>query len=341
MTSPIPIRPDRASLIRLATDAVTSDHTRRAYRRALTVYLAANPWPPDRATLNRYRTHLLESKSAATVNIALAAVRCLAREAAAHGLMDPGAADALAGVQGVKNEGIRAGNWLDVETARRLLALPGEAVSHENTKAAPSPEATRPAGYLLAIESDPSIHPEPGRVQRQRDRDHAAHVRVLRDRCLLALLLGGALRREEAASLTVEHIAVREGRTCIVDLVGKRRRVRTVPLPEWAAAMVREWVAVVVTGPLLRQVSRDGAIGERLSPAGVWWVVRQYAERLGVKLAPHDLRRTAATLAYKGGARVRSVQAMLGHSSVATTEMYLSSVDLLEDPAGDHMGLGD
>lgn len=303
MTSPIPIRPDRSQLIRLATDAVTSNHSRLAYKRALQRYFDWGGWPPDRATLNRYRTHLLESKSAATVNIALAAVRCMAREAAAHGLMDPAAADALAGVQGVKNEGIWSRNWLDVETARRLLALPGE------------------------IDGPQSITHSP--------------LRVLRDRCLLALLLGGALRREEAASLTVEHIAVRDGRTCIVDLVGKRRRVRTVPLPEWAALMVREWAAVVRTGALLRQVNQVGEVGERLSPAGVWWIISQYAERLGVKLAPHDLRRTAATLAYKGGARVRSVQAMLGHSSVATTERYLSSVDLLSDPAGDHMGIED
>jgi integrase/recombinase XerD len=297
MTAPIPIRaaptPDHAELIALAINSVTSPHTAKAYRLAIARYLAWGGWPPSRATLNRYRAELLDAgKKSSTVNVALASVRCVTREAESRGLLPSGTFDALAGVLGVKNEGSRAGNWLDIATAKRLLELPdGETMAGK------------------------------------------------RDKCLLALLLGAALRRQEAASLTVEHIATLDGRLCIVDLVGKRRRVRTVPLPEWAAASVREWAAIVRSGPLLRSVDRDGAIGARLTVEGVRWLIDRYSERLGIPFAPHDLRRTAATLAYKGGSRVRAVQAMLGHSSVATTERYLAAVDLLADPAGDKMGL--
>jgi site-specific recombinase XerD len=55
----------------------------------------------------------------------------------------------------------------------------------------------------------------------------------LRDRAILAVLLGCGLRRSEVAALTFKHIQQRDGRWCIVDLVGKHGRARTVPLPTW------------------------------------------------------------------------------------------------------------
>jgi hypothetical protein len=55
----------------------------------------------------------------------------------------------------------------------------------------------------------------------------------LRDRAIIAVLLGCALRRSEVAALTMSHIQQRDGRWCIVDLVGKHNRVRTVPMPAW------------------------------------------------------------------------------------------------------------
>jgi site-specific recombinase XerD len=56
----------------------------------------------------------------------------------------------------------------------------------------------------------------------------------LRDRAILAVLLGCGLRRSEVAALTVSHVQQRDGRWCIVDLVGKHGRVRTIPMPTWA-----------------------------------------------------------------------------------------------------------
>ncbi|MGD0773917.1 MAG: tyrosine-type recombinase/integrase [Candidatus Solibacter sp.] len=55
----------------------------------------------------------------------------------------------------------------------------------------------------------------------------------LRDRAILAVLLGCGLRRSEVAALTVGHVQQRDGRWCIVDLVGKQGRVRTIPMPTW------------------------------------------------------------------------------------------------------------
>jgi site-specific recombinase XerD len=64
-----------------------------------------------------------------------------------------------------------------------------------------------------------------------------------RDRALLALLVGCGLRRQELAGLDVEDIQQRDGRWCVVDLAGKGKRIRTVPMPSWAKAAVDNWLA--------------------------------------------------------------------------------------------------
>ena len=60
----------------------------------------------------------------------------------------------------------------------------------------------------------------------------------LRDRAMLALLLGCGLRRSEVATLTVAHIQQRDNRWCIIDLVGKHGRVRTIPMPTWVKGAI-------------------------------------------------------------------------------------------------------
>ena len=64
-----------------------------------------------------------------------------------------------------------------------------------------------------------------------------ATVRGLRDRAILAVLLGCGLRRSEVAALTFTHLQQRDGRWCIVDLVGKHGRVRTAPMPTWDVSL--------------------------------------------------------------------------------------------------------
>src|ERR1700756_5540788 len=66
-------------------------------------------------------------------------------------------------------------------------------------------------------------------------------MKGLRDRAILAVLLGCGLRRSEVAALTMGHIQQRDGRWCIVDLRGKQGRVRTVPMPTWVKAAVDTW----------------------------------------------------------------------------------------------------
>src|SRR5436190_20836552 len=67
----------------------------------------------------------------------------------------------------------------------------------------------------------------------------------LRDRAILAVLLGCGLRRSEVAALTFGHLQQRDDRWCIVDLVGKHGRVRTVPMPTWVKVAIEAWTSAM------------------------------------------------------------------------------------------------
>src|SRR6202049_2386023 len=79
-------------------------------------------------------------------------------------------------------------------------------------------------------------------------------LRGLRDRAILAVLLGCGLRRSEVAALTYTHLQQRDGRWCIVDLVGKHGRVRTAPMPTWVKGAIEAWAtpAEVADGNVFR-----------------------------------------------------------------------------------------
>jgi len=158
----------------------------------------------------------------------------------------------------------------------------------------------------------------------------------LRDRAILAVLLGCGLRRSEVAALTFAHVQQRDGRWCIVDLVGKHGRVRTAPMPAWVKVAIDAWTSasVVVVGRVFRPVNRGIVTGERLGEKVVWQMLRRYAAEVGVPgIAPHDLRRTCAKLCRAAGGELEQIQLLLGHASVQTTERYLGTrQDLVHAP---------
>ena len=159
----------------------------------------------------------------------------------------------------------------------------------------------------------------------------------LRDRAMLAILLGCGLRRSEVAALTLKHIQQRDNRWCIVDLVGKRGRVRTIPMPAWVKVAVDAWTEAggVSDGYVLRRVARgDQVRAERMSEKVVWQLLQPYAAAAGVTgIAPHDLRRSCAKMCRAAGGELEQIQLLLGHSSVQTTERYLGTKqDLIHAP---------
>jgi integrase len=69
----------------------------------------------------------------------------------------------------------------------------------------------------------------------------------------------------------------------------------------------------------------------------VYKIVQHYAESLGVRIVPHDLRRTHAKLAHQGGAALEQIRFALGHASIRTTEIYLGKRQELKDAPCDHL----
>src|SRR3982751_3456209 len=90
----------------------------------------------------------------------------------------------------------------------------------------------------------------------------ATTTKGLRDRAVLAVLLGCGLRRSEVAALTMNHVQQRDGRWCIVDLVGKHGRVRTVPMPTWVKVAMDAWTSTAAAsdGHVFRPVNRGGQV---------------------------------------------------------------------------------
>jgi len=174
-----------------------------------------------------------------------------------------------------------------------------------------------------------------------RDREDRS-LKWLRDRAILCLLIGAGLRREELAGLRVDQIQQREGRWVIVDLIGKRQRIRTVPIPSWAKEALDRWLeaAEIAQDRLFRAMDKAGRVaGEALSSQAVYLIVIGRARQFGLSLAPHDARRTFAKLAHKGHVPIEQIQLSLGHESIMTTEKYLGVRQDLSDAPCDHLGL--
>lgn len=168
-----------------------------------------------------------------------------------------------------------------------------------------------------------------------------ATLKGKRDRAILGVLVGCGLRRAEAAALTFEHIRQLDGRWCIVDLIGKKGRVRTVPMPPFAKHFIDVWsqAAGFTTGRVFRAINKgDHIVGTSLNPQGIRTCVKQYCQASS-HLTPHDLRRSFAKLAHKGGCPIDQIQLSLGHASIQTTERYLGVEQDLTDAPCDHLGL--
>lgn len=169
-----------------------------------------------------------------------------------------------------------------------------------------------------------------------------AQLREIRDRALLSVLVGSAVRRAELTSLKVSHLAVLDGRTCISDLIGKGLRVRTVPLPSFTVQHLAEWMDAggIREGFLWRRVLGRTVMEESIGPDHVHCIVGKSAKRLVIqRLSPHDLRRSFAQQARRGKADLEQISTTLGHANLVTTQRYLGISLDLENPACDAIRL--
>lgn len=172
----------------------------------------------------------------------------------------------------------------------------------------------------------------------------------LRDRALLELLYATGARVSEAVGLSVDDVTTLAGiddaaddtgdgtDVSVVRVTGKGNKQRIVPLGSYARAavdayLVRARPVFAARGPGTPALFL-GARGARLSRQSAWLVIQAAAERAGLAahVSPHTFRHSFATHLLEGGADVRVVQELLGHASVATTQIYtLVTADMLRD----------
>ncbi len=157
----------------------------------------------------------------------------------------------------------------------------------------------------------------------------------IRDKALLELLYATGARVSEAVSLNVDDV-IDDGD--VVRLFGKGNKQRIVPVGSYARAAIQTYLVRARPTFSLRGLATPalflGARGHRMSRQNAWLVIRAAAERadLGIEISPHTFRHSFATHLLAGGADVRVVQELLGHSSVATTQIYtLVTADTLRD----------
>ena len=164
----------------------------------------------------------------------------------------------------------------------------------------------------------------PGEAERLIDAANGTAPRSLRDRALVELLYGTGLRVSEATGLHRRSVDLEDR---VVRALGKGSKERLVPLGRPAVDALRRYIAI--GRPHLDRRNRPelflNARGGPLTRAGAFLILRRLAEKAGLepgRVHPHLLRHSFATHLLEGGADLRSVQEMLGHADLSTTELY-------------------
>ncbi|HEY4990173.1 MAG TPA: site-specific tyrosine recombinase [Opitutaceae bacterium] len=162
----------------------------------------------------------------------------------------------------------------------------------------------------------------------------------LRDRGLLELFYSSGLRVSELAALTLQQVDLEGG---FARVFGKGSKERVVPIGARARDAVALWIASGrqhYVKPRTRSELFLSSRGTSLSRVALWSIVKKHAKRAGITKAvkPHLLRHSFATHLLTGGADLRSIQEMLGHASISTTQIYtaVEGKRLLEQHARFH-----
>jgi integrase/recombinase XerD len=146
-----------------------------------------------------------------------------------------------------------------------------------------------------------------------------------RDKAMLELLYASGMRVSELVSMNVDDVETAEG---FVRCFGKGHKERMIPIYPRAAQAIQDYIA---TGrpKIVQNDSAETALflnvrGERLTRQGLWQILKGYAKAANIEaeVTPHTLRHSFATHMLNGGADLRTVQELLGHANISTTQVY-------------------
>lgn len=243
-----------------------------------------------------------------------------------------------------EGEGRRSPSDLDATVVSMFLVKLGKSGLQARSAARHLSAVRSFVKFLLrerAIEADPCAlidRPKIGRrlpkvlsqgeIERLLDVPDAASFRGLRDRAMLHVMYAAGLRVSEVVGLKLGDIDTRKG---VVFALGKGGKRRLVPLGEPALDALDAYLEERGKHPRAQATAalflspRGGA----LTRQGVWKLLGAYARAVGITkpASPHKLRHSFATHLLEGGADLRSVQALLGHANIATTEIYTHVAD--------------
>lgn len=148
----------------------------------------------------------------------------------------------------------------------------------------------------------------------------------LRDFCIIELMYSAGLRVSELCFLKIEHINIKDG---ILRIFGKGSKERIVPLGENAKRALDTYL--LRSRPSFVNAYTDTTVflsrmGKGLSRKTIWYMVKRYSKKALIKktINPHTMRHSFATHLLEGGADLRSIQELLGHADISTTQIYTS-----------------
>ncbi|WP_396668518.1 site-specific tyrosine recombinase XerD [Microbacterium sp. R86528] len=294
-----------AYLRHISIERGLSENTAAAYARDLAVYL------------NWLASEDIDDSSAVTPEV-------VARFAATRASIDPPiAASSLARLQS------------SVRGLHRYLAREGIEPTDPSDRLKP-PKLPKTLPKALTIEQVESLLDAagPAPFTDKGEGGLAVELTAIRDRALLEMLYATGARVSEIIQLDVDDVSHGD----VLRVRGKGSKERIVPIGSYARAAVDAYLTRV--RPELSRRGRAtpklflGARGAPLSRQSTWLLIQSAAERaqLTAHVSPHTLRHSFATHLLQGGADVRVVQELLGHASVATTQIYTHvSVDALRD----------
>jgi integrase/recombinase XerD len=202
----------------------------------------------------------------------------------------------------LKKEGYFIGNIPDIETPKKPKHLPNCLSEEEIDKLLEAPDLTSPSG--------------------------------IRDRAMLETMYSSGLRVSELLNLKRGQVNLNK---CIITVFGKGAKERKVPIAEYAVEYIKKYINEVRNKSEFKKsdylfLNRSG---NPLSRVYFFKKVREYAELAGIEMtiSPHTLRHSFATHLLNHGAQLRMVQGMLGHTNIATTQIYthVSSEKLKSD----------